>query len=312
MTSKITKPGIYKLPAETYHSDPAPEPSLSASVAWTLLSKSPLHAFTESPRLNPEFEREEKDIYDLGSAAHNMVLRQDYWREEIDIITGFDDWKKKAARDAKAASREAGRYPILEKNYASLERMVTVLEQHPEAGNAFRNGKPEQSLFWQDKETGIWMRCRPDWTPDDAKAPWPDYKTTGSKGDANIPTWERNFLQNHGGLLRAGLYVEGVETLTGVKNPTKYYVIQEAKPPYAIVIRVMPIELIALGRRMLRKAKVVWAECLATGNWPSYELIGELSLSRWMQERWEVEYEEWGEPAADKTTGYEPHEVLVP
>ena len=25
---------------------------------------------------------EDKAIYDLGSAAHNMVLRQDYWREE--------------------------------------------------------------------------------------------------------------------------------------------------------------------------------------------------------------------------------------
>ena len=36
-----------------YHADPAPEPSLSRSLAHTLLTRSPRHAWQAHPRLNP-------------------------------------------------------------------------------------------------------------------------------------------------------------------------------------------------------------------------------------------------------------------
>ena len=46
---------------------------------------------------------------------------------------------------------------------------------------AFVDGKPEQSLIHIDAETGIYIKSRPDWLPDNpAHRPLVDYKTCRS------------------------------------------------------------------------------------------------------------------------------------
>ena len=70
----IETAGVYQMPAEEYHADPCPEPSLSASLIKTLLARSPLHAWHEHPRLNPNVVKEERKEYDRGSAAHALLL----------------------------------------------------------------------------------------------------------------------------------------------------------------------------------------------------------------------------------------------
>lgn len=48
----VTIGEIIRLPSAEYHADPAPEPSLSATLAKLLISRSPRHAWMASPRLN--------------------------------------------------------------------------------------------------------------------------------------------------------------------------------------------------------------------------------------------------------------------
>lgn len=297
--TRIAKPGVYDIPAEEYHADPVETPSLSASIARVLLDRSPLHAWTRHPRLNPDFEEERKDIFDLGSAAHNMVLRQNYWREEIEVVDAAD-WRTKAAREARDTARAAGRYPLLTDQYERLDKMVRVLEQHPQASRAFTDGEPERSLVWQDEETGVWCRARPDWKPADPATPWPDYKTTG---DAKPETWDRRFLLDHGGLLRAAFYQEGIRQVCGVENATLCYVVQEIDAPYPITVRVFPnggAEHV-IARAMVRKAVHTWAECLRTGAWPTYDLTGVLGLGEWARQRLHTEYFEWMEREKTKS-----------
>ncbi len=291
--TKIDAPGIYEMPADDYHADPCKVPSLSASIANTLLHRSPLHAWTKHPRLNPEFEPVEKAIFDLGRAAHNMVLRQDFWREEIAIIDAAD-WKTKAAREERDAARYVGLYPLLDAQYQRIERMVSVLEAHPQASKAFQNGKPEQTLIWQDEETGVWCRCRPDWTPDqdfsevESSLPYPDYKTTA---DARPGDWDRRYLLDHGGLLRAGWYRAGIRAVCEVADPTLYCVVQEVDPPHSVAVRVFDQEHLGpLADAMVAKALATWAVCLEKGEWPSYELTGTLALPKWAEDRLEYEY----------------------
>lgn len=272
------------IPGEVYHADPCPVPSLSASIGWALISKSSAHAREKHPRLNPDFEPEVKDHYDIGSAWHNMVLRQKFWREEI-VQVDAKDWRSKAAREKRDAAREAGLVPILVDHYAALERMVGILETHPQAKNAFREGTPETTLVWQDDDTGIWMRCRPDWRPLRDDMPWPDAKTAV---DANPATWDRRFAADHGGLLRAAFYQEGIRRCCSVDSPTLYYVVQEKTPPHCIVIRVVDAKSAAMeiGRRMLHQAIHTWAQCIKTDTWPGYESVGELQVPRFMEIKW--------------------------
>lgn len=288
-------PAIIKIPPEEYHpgdfiknGGARPLITLSCSQASTLLNKSPAHCREGHAQLNPDYEEQQKDVFDLGSAAHNMALRQDFWREEIDIIDARD-WKTKKAKEAKAESRAAGRYPILVAQYGALEAMVLKLEAHPQAGRAFTQGQPEMTLVWRDEQSGVVCRARPDWTPDDQKFdPWPDYKTT-QEGKPGV--WDRRYCLDHGGILRAAWYHEAIRQCCGVERPVQYYVVQEVSAPYVVTVRVVPLPIIDLGRRMMRRALTEFARCLKSDDWPGYDFLTDLSCPQWAFDRLDEEYE---------------------
>jgi hypothetical protein len=279
----MLKPGVHhNIAADVYHADPCKTPSASASILATIDSQSPAHAWVKHPRLNPDFEPENKTVFDLGSAAHNMVLRQDFWREEIEVIEAAN-WYSKAAREARDEAHEAGRHPVLRWQFEALEKMVGTLEAHPNASRAFTEGQPEASLIWEDEKTGCLCRCRPDWMPDDVSRPWPDYKTTQS---AKPGEWDRRFLLDHGGLIRLAFYEEGIRVTTG-HMPIIYLVVQEVTAPHAIVVRTVGqnSNMMVIARRKMRAALDRWAECLKKDEWPSYDLVGILALPEWAEKK---------------------------
>src|SRR3990167_3196210 len=85
-----------------YIRDPAPEPSLSASVAHLLLTRSARHAWLAHPRLNPAWAPEATEQTDLGTLEHALLLEQDDSRL---VVVEADDWRAKAARLARDEAR---------------------------------------------------------------------------------------------------------------------------------------------------------------------------------------------------------------
>lgn len=104
----VTQPGLYlSTPEERYHSDPCPEPSLSASVAKIALNKAMSKARAAHPRLRDDdypadlvaAEEEEKVItwyMDVGSAVHTLSLRAGPLITEVRA----DNWKKRTIRNS--------------------------------------------------------------------------------------------------------------------------------------------------------------------------------------------------------------------
>src|SRR5687767_12481495 len=93
----------YNISPETYFSDPAETPSLSASIAHTLVSKSPIHAWMQHPRLGGRGKKPTRAM-DLGSVVHALLLGAG---KEYCVIRApdgepeYEDFKKKAAREAR-------------------------------------------------------------------------------------------------------------------------------------------------------------------------------------------------------------------
>ena len=56
-----------------YYRDPCAVPSLSQSIAHTLVTQSPLHAWSEHPRLGNQRKPASKAM-DVGSLIHKLVL----------------------------------------------------------------------------------------------------------------------------------------------------------------------------------------------------------------------------------------------
>lgn len=284
MDLTIHTPGIYDVSADDYHLDPCVEPSLNFSIAKLLVLETPRHAWMAHTRLNDRYARVDKEAFDIGTAAHSVLL------EGIDNVEVIDapDWRTKVAKEARAYARASGKTPLLATKHAAVLAMVhaarsQLAEFHDGSERMFSDGQPERTLLWRDDET--WCRARLDYVRtvvDSGRLEIDDYKTAES---ANPDTWTRG-LFTFGYDLQQAWYVHGLKQLTG-ESATFRFAVQETAPPYALsVIALGPdAETLAIKKRLY--ALEVWRKCLEENHWPGYPTrTCFASLPAWQEAAW--------------------------
>jgi len=280
---------IKTIPADEYHDSPG----LSASLAKTLLAKSPLHAWLESP-MNPARSRQDASRLDIGTAAHAALL------EGLDVVTvcDFGDWRTKDSKAARDEARAAGKIPLLTHQYAQVRDMVTVardaLAGCPDLnGIKWEDGKAEQSIFWSP---GNDVRCRSrlDWLANDHSLIL-DYKTTELGPDS----WIRS-IPKMGYDIQAAFYLRGLEAqreTTDTKKTDFVFMVQEAEAPYMVYFVGLPAAYLEIGAAKVQIAIDRWTACMERGEWPGYEkrimwadcpswAIADVEEKMSMQEEW--------------------------
>lgn len=258
--------GILDITADQYHADNVTDqPTLSASIANIICSQSPAHAKAAHPKLNPDLVREEKGHYDVGTAAHSILLQGD--RSQLAIIDA-PDWRTNAAKNERDLARVMGKIPLLAHIMDEVDAMVAAatrqLGEHGATPPLFMGGKPEQTLVW-DEPGGVTCRARLDWLRDDRKT-IDDLKSTSRS--ASPESYSRN-LFGVGGDVQAAFYVRGCQELFG-ETPTFRWVIVETTPPYALSVVAPAPDMMELGHRKIQHAIDIWRRCLATDRWPGY------------------------------------------
>lgn len=264
----ITEPGIYSMPATDYHADPAPAPSLSASLAQTLVSRSPRHAWHECPTLNLDREPEEVTAQaEEGTALHALLLE----RQEVVEKVGAMDWRTKAAQEARRGARERGRVAILAHRWNELlgtaMALRVALSKHEIGDFLARPGRPEQVMAWQEETPAgdIWCRARVDWLCDDMPV-LVDLKTT--EGSASPDVWGRSPAGKEAPL-RAAHYLRGARAL-GIARPRYLFCIMERDPPFGVSVCELSPALLQIGEEQHEFARNMWGACLKDCDWPSY------------------------------------------
>ncbi len=262
--SETYQQGIHTMPLTTYIADPAPEPSLSASVAHTLITESPIHAFMQHPRLNPNGRRDESSKADIGTIAHGLLLENDASRSvEIEA----DDWRTKVAKEARDAAYAARKVPILSKQVGPIKKMVEVAKSaiaQSELPSILKIGMAEQTLIWQEGD--CWFRSRPDWLNLDTGL-IVDYKTTA--GSAEPKSWIRTALGN-GNDLQAVLGLRGLRKLSCATHPQFIFMVQEQEPPYAVSFIGLDPSFLEMADHKLARAIALWSDCTFMNTWPGY------------------------------------------
>lgn len=255
---------ITPLTAEEYHADPAPSPSLSASIASILLNQSARHAWLAHPRLNPNYAPEVDSRFDLGSAAHLVLLE----RREKDIVrVPAEDWRTKAAKEARAEAQARGEYAVLERHYHAILAMCEVAREFvakSELGDLLDSGDAEHTVIWHEGE--IACRCRPDVLSKDRRIVL-DYKSTANAAPEVVGKQIGRMDYD----LQAEFYTRGIEQATGSANgPVFVFLFQEITPPYACSLMALSNAYRAIGQAKVRAAVQRWGECLRTNQWPAY------------------------------------------
>jgi hypothetical protein len=283
----ITEPGVYDIPHERYLADPVPAGSLSSSGARRLLPPSCPAKFRWWAD-NPE---PPKPHYEHGHGAHKYVLGVG---PEL-VIVEADNWKTKAAQEAQKKARAEGKVPLLREQHDRVKAMAAKLHEHPKARWLFAagHGMPEQSLFWTDRQMGVWRRARLDWLPDGraGRMYLPDYKTADSAARDAI----EKAIYSYGYHQQGAWYVDAVTALGLAAEVVFLLAVQEKTPPYLVnVIEVDP-EALRVGRDLNRQALEIFRDCLAAGRWPGYDNdedeiprvgLPPWAMRRYMQEVW--------------------------
>lgn len=264
------------LDADTYHQHEA----LSATGAKRILKAPALYRWQAD---NPQPSTK---TFDFGKAAHRLVLGAG---EPVEVLE-FDSWRTKASQEAKAEAEAAGRVPLLVKDWQTVEAMAAALRAAElvtdagvrfSVGDLFGDGKPEQSLFWRDPDTGVPCRARLDWLPD----PRPgrrmvvvDYKTAATADPAEFGRAADSYDYH----LQQAWYLDGVRACGLDRDPAFVFVVQEKTEPYLVSVCQLDADAAALGRARADRARRIFADCVASGRWPGYgERVHPVALPPW-------------------------------
>jgi hypothetical protein len=261
----ISSPGVYKLSSEEYHADPCQDPSLSRSTIKDLLFESAARAAYNHPRLNPDYQEDQDIKFDLGTAAHALLLEG----SDNAVVIDADDWRTKAAREERDLAKKEGKTPLLKYQYEKTLKMVAEVGLQigncKELGitNLLGQGDSELSYIWKEEET--WLRVRPDWIAKDRKVIL-DVKFTG--GSANPEDIARQVV-NMGYDIQDSLYLRGVKAVDGT-DPKFVFIFIETEEPYLCSFVGLPPEFLEMGKQKVEMGIFKWRECMKSEIWPGY------------------------------------------
>lgn len=285
----IPAPGLYEgIPAEDYHGrEICPAPSISSSGLRTIINESPRHYWWQS-HMNPDREPFDKQEWQFGRAMHDLLLYDGAeWSDRYYVMADAVNLNSNAGKAEKAEAEAAGKVVLRQKHLDAMQAMAREIEGHPWLGKAFENGKVEATLAWQDEETGVWLRCRPDFLPAGLLF-IPDYKTTVSAH----PEEFRRQVFNHGYYMQAAHYLEGIEKVCGVRPKSFYFIAQEKKAPHVVSPIALSDVAIKWGAIQNHHAIRTFARCLETGYWPGYtDEVAEVDLPKWAENDLERRHE---------------------
>jgi hypothetical protein len=282
--SIVSKPGIYTLSEDVYHGDSFPAPCISSGVLKSILLKSPLHAWMGHPALNPKHVEYTSDSFDIGTAAHLLLL------EGVDKIAVIDakDYRTNDAKAARDNARLDGKIPLLPHQYEDVKGMVEAAQKclaESELGicDLRAEGVSESSWIWQEEST--WLKIRPDWISSDTTLVV-DYKTTGNSAN---PEGIAKIILNFGYHIQDALYRRGVNALTGI-TPNFVFLFQETTEPYMCSLISLPDQFQDMANWQVEKGIARFRECLASGNWPGYPTqVCYPDLPSWAFAQWQGE-----------------------
>lgn len=251
-------PGVHQIDADTYHQD---RTSLSSTGARQILKESPARF-----RYDLDNAPAPKKAFDLGTAVHTLVLGDG---PKLTVVPGAR-WDTNDAKARLKAARAEGAVPLKEHEHAQVQAMADAVRRHPYAVRMFNpeRGKPEQSLFWTDKATGVRCRARFDWLPDTdgGQLLVPDLKTAVSAAPKAFNKSVQDFRYDQ----QADFYTSAAEQLEIAAEAVMAFVIVEKTPPYLVNVIELSTGWLAMAAERNHRAREIYRECTRTGVWPGF------------------------------------------
>ncbi|HAH7828597.1 TPA: exodeoxyribonuclease VIII [Escherichia coli] len=267
------EPGIYYgISNENYHAGPG-------------VSKSQLDDIADTPALylwrkNAPVDTTKTKTLDLGTAFHCRVLEPEEFSNRFIVAPEFNRRTNAGKEEEKTFLMECastGKTVITAEEGRKIELMYQSVMALPLGQWLVESaGHAESSIYWEDPETGILCRCRPDKIIPEFH--WiVDVKTTADIQRFKTAYYEYRYH------VQDAFYSDGYEAQFGVQPTFVFLAVSTTVEcgRYPVEIFMMGEEAKLAGQQEYHRNLRTLADCLNTDEWPA---IKTLSLPRWAKE----------------------------
>jgi hypothetical protein len=239
------------------------------------ISKSDLDIILQSPgrlQYSKLLKKKQTPAMILGSLFHTLVLQPELFDQEyafefetklqaefqIDGKVDKDAWNNyKYERDN--YKNTVGNKTIVDVDtLATCKAMRDSVMSNNTARALLKDAIIESSAFWNDEETGIPCRCRPD-------IAWPSKILVDLKSceDASYNEFRRQIVKYNYDL-QAYHYLNGYSQATGVTYDTFVFIVCEKNPPYGVAVYAINDAVVEAGGQIQKRALKnysAWLNC---------------------------------------------------
>ena len=245
---------------QQYHADPA----ISASHLHAVAS-SPFHYW--SRYINPDRPAVEPTAaMRLGSLVHCAILEPDDLLQRYGVCGPRNT---KAGKEQAAEMAANGIEAVSEADMALALSMTASVRNHPHAAALLAQGKAEQSFWFDDAQSGLRCKCRPDWFYGSTVV---DVKTTTDASPSGFARSVASFRY----------HVQASHYLAGTFADRFIFIAVEKTYPYCVGVYELDTAAMHHGDMLRRQNLQTIADCRAINHWPGYSDICEtISLPSW-------------------------------
>ncbi len=253
-------PYICDISIEEYHSLPG-------------LSSSSMKMLLECPYKYWYYYIEKKKNFstksmEFGSLVHKYLTEKENFYSKYFVAPTIDK-RKKEYKDV--LKENEGKQVIFENDIKCLQLIEAQIKKEKYSSIILGKGEKEKSIFWEDSETGVLLKSRPDFFNDEFVI---DIKTSACASSKYFLNSIYKYKYN----MQAALQLEAFSEISGYYHTKYIYIVIESVEPYVVSTFVLDDAIIKKGINDYRLAIDKYIECQIKDSWHSYvdgiEIIG--------------------------------------
>lgn len=247
------------------------------------IRKSPAHYYYKYLDPNrPDIDEDRTRDLLIGDVFHMLLMEPHLFFHKYIVLPKKIDRRTREGKELWFKYQVAGKgKKVLNKDIYDLAKwMRDSVHRHPIAKKLFSNGKAERIFTFNEPETGVACKIRPDWiTPDNIIVDLKSAIDASCKlinPDSDQPITENIYkgfpksVFNYRYNVQDAFYSDGFFHATGIKPKAFVFVAVEKEPPFQVGLFYLSPEDKAFAREAYLEDLRTYKKCKSSNNWPGY------------------------------------------
>jgi hypothetical protein len=275
------EPGIYDMPIQFYHG-----PEMAHIVSHSYLSR------LASAPAKAKTSTEVSQAMIFGRCFHKFALEgAAEFFNECAVMPDFPDTREKKTSGWKNTTEykalkeifykeNPGREIVSNEDFKTIQAMTNAMKLNPVVEALLKDGYKEMSYIWQDDETGIWCKARPDGVSDKTLS-IVDLKKV-SEGMSSEHAFQ-TIVAKRTYQVQMAMCLHGINTVNKILGNDDEYDIAtliavEDKPPYITEDWTLDGDFVQHGYDEFKRLLRIEKACREQNFWPNYRPTNLLNL----------------------------------